>query len=207
MEEYKCPICGSTKNVNIAILSTNTAVSIAKPGDTRDPAFWDRCDLAPRGLINWSTESFGDGRTDITFAPQVSTKICTGCGFVSFHALDLAKAVAQDLVMLQEKDAALLAKKEKLLEEKASLDEELESLPEKQNQLNRLLQSEDITIRQQKEYQAQLAELAERKDEINSRIREIDNRIKEIEYNRDLIYKANERVHDHSIDSILTHMK
>ena len=207
MEEYKCPICGNKEAVDVAIFSTATGINLDKFGEPSAIGHRIYCGIKPRGLINWTTEGSLDGYTEIRFNPQVTTKICTGCGFVSFHALDLANAVAKDLELLQEKNTELLAEKEKLLKEKAALNGELDSIQEKQERLKQLIQSEDITIRQQKEHQSDLAVLEARKTEIYVRIRDIGYRVEQIEYNRGLVYKANKCVHDHSIDNILSNLK
>ena len=202
MEEYKCPICGSKEAVDVALLSTNDSISIERFGNNSYGSP-DYCQLRSRGLINWGVTV--EGRID--FSSQVSTKICTKCGFVSFHALNLASAIANDLSMLQEKDAELLAEKERLLEEKTVLQAELDAIPAQQKQLEELIKSEDITIRQQKEYQAELERIEARKIEISKRIKDIDSRIAVISYNRILLNKAKTHAHGHSIDEILTRLK
>ena len=204
MEEYKCPICGSKESVDVALFSKGTSISFNKFSNNSSQI---RCDFDPRGLINWGTESYGDGRTDITFSPQVSTKLCTKCGFVSFHALELAKAIAKDLVIIQEKDADLLDEKERLLKEKTTLSVQLDEIPAQEGKLEELIKSEDITIRQQKEYQSELAGLRDRKRTIGGRIRGINSRIEEIDYNRGLLLDAKKHVNGNTIDKILSYMK
>ncbi len=208
MEEYKCPICGGKESVEVAVFSKGTGVCIKKFGSCDNfGRCLPNCNLDPRGLINWGTKSYGDGHTDIIFSPQVSTKLCTKCGFVSFHALELAKAVAKDLVMIEEKDAELLAEKEKLLDEKTTLSAQLDAIPEQEGKLEELIKSEDITIRQQKEYQSELAGLRDRKWTIGGRIGDINSRIKEIDYNRGLLSDAKKHVNGNTIDKILSYMK
>lgn len=204
MEEYKCPICGSKESVDVALFSKGTSISFNKFMNNSSQIY---CDFDPRGLINWKIESFGDGCTDIFFSPQVKTKVCSQCGFVSFHALELAKAVVKDLVMIEEKDAELLAEKEKLLDEKTTLNAELDAIPAQEGQLKELIKSEDITIRQQKVYQSELANLEERKVEIGRKIRDIDSRIEVISYNRGLLSDAKKHVNGNTIDKILSYMK
>lgn len=204
MEEYKCPICGSKESIDVALFSKGTSISFNKFMNNSSQI---HCDFDPRGLINWKTESFGDGRTDIFFSPQVKTKVCSQCGFVSFHALELAKAIAKDLVIIQEKDAELLAEKERLLKEKTMLCAELDAIPAQEGKLEELIKSEDITIRQQKEYQSELASLKERKLEMGRRISDIDSRIEVISYNRGLLSDAKKHVNGNTIDKILSYMK
>ena len=87
------------------------------------------------------------------------------------------------------------------------LNAELDAIPAQQKQLEELIKSEDITIRQQKEYQAELDGIEARKIEISKRIKGIDSRIAVISYNRSLLYKAKTHAHGHSIDEILTRLK
>ena len=203
MENYKCPICGSKEAVDAAVLSTNDSIGIRMFGNN-SYGYQNYCNLEPRGLINWGTESL-DGR--IVFSPRLSTKVCTRCGFVSFHALTLATAIAKDLVILQEKDSELLDEEKRLIEEKSGLNAEWDAIPAQQGQFEDLIKSEDITIRQQKEYQSELGRIEERKLEIGKRIKAINSRMEVITYNRDLLNRAKEQVHDHPIDKILSCMK
>jgi len=204
MENYKCPICGNSEYVEADILSSNTGavetVYDKKYGNlTRGEKHHS---FLARGLINYtcsakSNDCFVD--VELLFKNNCTTKVCTNCGFVSLHALNVAQGIIEDQMAIKEQIEALTKTRDALCSELEELKVEQNNLPKKEEELKNKIQDENITVKQQKELQILLEETKQRAKRMPSFINDKEQDIRIVEVRIGFISKSSDYIKGHKV--------
>ena len=180
-KEFKCPICGCNEHYEIAIVDTpkyeNIYVPNKKGGGTwvesyHEPNAFISCELKTRELEGW---------IDFDIHSHVQAYLCKECSHITFFAPSLLKSIKwQEEADRKEREKI----NSKLVTFKNSRKESLEmigSMSKRLEELEKLLSSEDITIRQQKEYKEEEQKLESEFKIIRKQLESLDKEIASLE--------------------------
>lgn len=154
VKEFKCPICGCTEHFVIDGFKRNVAEGYGNQTTYK----------VKIALINYTEESYGEGGTSINFDVNGGIYLCKNCGHVDFFSEGLLETIQKHSKQIQEKIEILKFEYDRASKQYAELEGDL---PKKKNrllELDELLKSDEITVKQQKEYQNEYARV---KDEIS----------------------------------------
>lgn len=173
MAEFKCPCCGGAQFIEVNTISQHrhgegyTEEECDRYGNIQKKPVHYEC----RGLFNFGFSIWGDAKGTASIDANCTTRICADCGFVSLNALELAKEILSDM-------AEIVAAEKELLDEQASIPKEIEALQKeldteshRKKEIQKKLGDENITIKQQRELQEELAVLQTKEMEIPNQIR------------------------------------
>ena len=183
-KNFKCPICGNDEHYRVPVVTRCDEIA---PRHQSDPA--DLSKVSHSSLLCFGSslrEQYLYG--DVVLESLCSAYACSNCGFVSLFATEFIKET-------KEKRASLEQQKENLERTLSVLKAEIESLGQRKEDLssrisfvNEQLSSDEITIRQQRELQVELASLKQSLDGLQSadslqnKINEIEDNLKGIKY-------------------------
>ena len=143
---FKCPICNNNEHYKINLLDTTSKKNL---GD----GFYDRRTVTtvPRTLIRYEIESYGDGGTAISFNAYADAYLCKKCGHIQLFGKQLLDQINSDDKSLNFQKKDIESKLNSINKQLSILLTKKEKIETRQDQINQLLNSEDITIRQQRE--------------------------------------------------------
>ena len=147
--KFKCPICGCEDHYQINFVNQfKETKSESGPTYGSSPRFYE---VVNRCIINYSLEThYLDGSVGISIGSCANAFLCKNCGYINLFAQNLLSNIKND---------------------ETKFKDEL-------SELEKLLESEDITVKQQKEFK----EEKEKKTNELKKIRyEIENHEKELE--------------------------
>ena len=136
-KKFKCPICGCTEHYNIDSIGSKSF-----------------------SLISYSNDLHGDVYGGIDISGNFETYICKECGHVQMFSEKLLKQLEKHNKGVDD-EIKKLSNDLKII--KSKIDENQKQLLPMQKRIDELvelLKSEDITIKQQKEYKSELDKLS-----------------------------------------------
>ena len=204
MDQYKCPICGNNEYVEADILST---------GADREETVFDKKygnlvegkvnhSLPARGLVNYTCSASsmeGGVEVNLLFTNNCTTKVCTKCGFVSMHALSVANGILNDIASLKQNDEDLLKTRDSIVAEIEALKAEEENMPRREAEICEQLKDENITIKQQKELQAELEDVRQRIKRVPGLIKDKQQDLQIIDERRSFLLGCKKYISGHKI--------
>ena len=165
-KKFKCPICGCEEHYQLKALKFDYGKTF-KQDSLLDVKLIAR---ELEGSINLNVES------------NAEAYLCKNCGHVELFAEDLLLKIKKEELDILNNNNEVNQKLEKLSIEKEQLTKELPLKEKRMIELDKLLKSEDITIRQQREYQ-------EERNELANQIRRLPDELKSLERNIEQLKK------------------
>ena len=201
MDQYKCPICGNIEYVEADILSTD-AGCVETVFDKKYGNLHEHHSFPARGIVNYrcfAKATEGSVEVTLSFNNNCTTKVCTKCGFVSLHALSVANGILNDSALLKQKDEDLLKTRDSIVAEIEALKAEADNIPRREAEICEQLKDENITIKQQKELQAELEDIRQRIKRVPSLIKDKQQDLKIIDNRRSFLLGCKIFISGHKI--------
>ena len=194
-KSFKCPICGCTEHYEIGSVGSKLEQWLGS-GYSDDPR---RIIVTEqRALLDHEFSISGDASGSCSLNANFEAYLCKKCGHVQLFAEDMLRAIKFDEERLSSEIAAKQKEVKELNDKAASLDSEKAKIEKRLNELNSLLKSEDITVKQQKEFTLE-------KEEAQKRLRDIEKENKLISPNLEKALAELEKLKDR-LDNV-SHIK
>lgn len=169
MKDYKCPICGCTEHYQVPFVK-----ELHGGGDYGYSYSVSKTLMFNKHKNNVVETYRGIICGECSDGKYTTTYLCKGCGHVDLFAEALLKKIKAD-------DATYTEEVEKLSEEVSELTKKVEQLRKEEEklltrceELGQLIKSEDITIRQQKEYKEELTKCGDKYHELKFKIGDLE---------------------------------
>lgn len=166
MKEFKCPLCGGLEHYRVPFVSGR---EIDYMGHTKEINGGD-----PISILKFGFGVSGDASGNFFLKEDCAdTYVCAECGHVDLFAKKIVNVLSVKKQQLEEAIIDAESRIAELEERKMNLEETLASYSSKIDSLSKLVKSEDITIRQQKEYLAELDRVRELENSVQHQLRDI----------------------------------
>ncbi len=169
-KKFKCPICGCKEHYLVSI------AGYKKNDRVYENNRWVEKDGTPKSILFYevNTWNLSQGTVDLSAGSNAEAYLCKECGHIDLFSdtlLNYLKRTEEDDRRKQQEATLRL---NNLTVKKNTL---IASITPKENrvkELGQLLSSEDITIRQQKDYKAELSQLTEELSDLRKQLNALE---------------------------------
>lgn len=171
MKKFKCPICGCMEHYPMSFIALPQRERTGT-GYTNDP--YMTTVKIPRTILTYDFEISGDASGRFSLEGAAEVYLCSECGHIEFFGESMLREINKE----KEEFNTKIKELEKEIEElknalSSSNHNEYEKTKKRAKELAELLNSEDITVKQQREYK-------EESILVNSKMRELENVLSDI---------------------------
>ena len=168
-ETFKCPICGCTEHYQLRTIY--------------DASDYD--ENQPRALMTFVYKPDADNWSRLSLNSHFCAYLCQKCGHVELFAKGMVDEINDQKNVLNKKIEETQLSIKELKAKKDTMKEEKAILQKRSKELSSLLKSEDITIRQQKQYSEEAKKISNAIDKIyrdsSSIDKEVDAKLQDLE--------------------------
>ena len=186
MKEFKCPICGCTEHYPISLIENPTKETIGGPYSDNP---YRTIIKTPRTLLSYEFSISGDASGLFALNGSAEVYLCAKCGHIELFGENMLARLNRDKQTYESKINELKDELDKLDKEVSSLKSESELLKEKLVKLGKLLASDEITVKQQREYKEESVTIKSKCNELDQSLKvaltEIEKKQKELSETED----------------------